>query len=394
MNQNLPVATIYEEDSSDALSTGAPSLSLNSMEEESFMQSPDDDNSDGISSYSKKIAKRRCAYKKIDDDVRLQLLDAVQKKRETLKAASKRLGINYSSAKSILHTYRKEGRILKKSLLERAIPSSQNRNIQMETSPMAAQPQVMPKIEDGASPSFRKLNFGQKSHTTSIHKTMTPKHFGSPMNGLTKNFGHLFLNASMHSKEEANVQKPQVSGFALIPTIKLPIQVNEPSPSNAQILQHMPLTSLKPVVNQSPNNPLGVLKSLDNFYLNYSNSPLSGGANVFKNFTDSSSHKTFPTEFDSFSEMVSALQSQPNINKSAGELYIQKALPFNSPRFPFERIETAMATEDNTVNMIRGLIETQQLLADTIQTASYINNLIHIQRPSPGVSPCSIWAKH
>jgi hypothetical protein len=157
----------------------------------------------------------------------------------------------------------------------------------------------------------------------------------------------------------------------------------------------VPLTSLKPVVNQSPNNPLGVLKSLDNFYLNYSNSPLSGGAaNIFKNFSDSSSHRTFPTEFDSFSEMVSALQNQPNINKSAGDLYMQKTLPFNSPRFPFERIDTGMATEDNTVNMIRGLIETQQLLADTLQTASYINNLIHIQRPSPGVSPCSIWAKH
>jgi transposase-like protein len=349
------------------------------MEEDtSFMQSADEDNSDGISSYSKKIAKRRCAYQKIDDDVRLQLLEAVQKKKETLKSASKRLGINYSSAKSILHTYRKEGRILKKSLLERVIPtSSQAKNSKMDVSPMAAQPQS----QTSHSPSFRKLNFAQKSH-------MTTKEF-SPLNGLTKNFGHLFLNAK-HLKEDASVQKSQVSGFTLIPSIKLPVQMSEPSPSNAQIhLQHM----MKPVVNQSPNNPLGVLKRLDNFYLNYSNSPLSGGAAHI--FSDSSSHKQFPTEFDSFSEMVSALQNQPcSINQSTGDLYIQNPLAFNSPRFAFNRIDSCISNEDNAVTMIRGLIETQQLLADTLQTASYINNLIQIQRTSPGVSPCSIWTKH
>jgi hypothetical protein len=389
MKNNFPVATIYEEDNSDALSTGAPSLSLDTMEEDySLMQSGEDDNSDGISVNSKKIAKRRCAYQKIDDDIRLQLLEAVQKKRETLKSASKRLGINYSSAKSILHTYRKEGRILKKSLLERAIPQSQSKISQMDISPMAAQPQVMPKSQSSHSPSLRRLNFVQKSHMTATPTNMAKKDF-SPMNGLSKNFGHLFLNA-LHLKEDANAQKAQVSGFTLIPTIKFPVQMNEPSPSNAQIhLQHM----LTPVVNQSPNNPLGVLKSLDNFYLNYSNSPLSGGAaNIF---SDSSSHRQFPTEFDSFSEMVSALQSQPgSINKSTGDLYIQNPLAFNSPRFGFNRIDAGIPNEDNAVSMIRGLIETQQLLSDTIQTASYINNLRQIQKTSPGVSPCSIWAKH
>jgi hypothetical protein len=389
MKNTLAVATIYEEDNSDALSSGAPSESLNSFEEDSFMQSPYDDNSDGISTHSKKIAKRRCAYQKIDDDIRLQLLEAVQKKRETLKSASKRLGINYSSAKSILHTYRKEGRILKKSLLERVIPSSHSKNTQMELSPMAAKPQVMPKSHSSHSSSFKRINLAQKSNMTST--PLTQKDF-SPMNGLTTNFGHLFLNAAVHLKEEANAQKSQVSGFTLIPTIKLPVQVNEPSPSNTQIhLQHM----LKPVVNQSPNNPLGVLKSLDNFYLNYSNSPLSGGAaNIFT--SDSSSNRQFPTEFDSFSEMVSALQNQPccTINKSAGDLYLPKTLPFNSPRFPFNRIDAGIPNEENAVHMIRGLIETQQLLSDTIQTASYINNLMQIQKTSPGVSPCSIWAKH
>jgi len=257
----------------------------------------------------------------------------------------------------------------------------------METSPMAAKPQVMPQIQVGQSPSMRKL------HMSAVSKNLTIKDTVSPMNGLTKNFGHLLLNATKHLKEEVNVQKPQVSGFTLIPALKLPMQVNESSPSTTPIhLQHMSLGPLN-VVNHSPNNPLGVLKSLDNFYLNYSNSPLSGGAaNIF---SDSSSHNQFPTEFDSFSEMVSALQNQPvSINKSTGDLYIQTPLAFNSPRFPFNRIDAGISNEDNAVNMIRGLLETQQLLSNTIQSASYINNLIHIQKTSPGVSPCSIWTKH
>jgi len=74
--------------------------------------------SDCLSDTSRKIRKKRNTYQKISDDIRVMLLEAVQN-GETLKAAAKRHKINYSSAKSILHTYRKEGRILKKSAQER-----------------------------------------------------------------------------------------------------------------------------------------------------------------------------------------------------------------------------------------------------------------------------------
>jgi len=76
--------------------------------------------SESLSDSSKKISKKRCAYQKISDEIRVNLLEAVQN-GETLKSAAKRHKINYSSAKSILHTYRKEGRILKKSAQERNI---------------------------------------------------------------------------------------------------------------------------------------------------------------------------------------------------------------------------------------------------------------------------------
>jgi molybdenum-dependent DNA-binding transcriptional regulator ModE len=74
--------------------------------------------SDSLSDSSRKIRKKRNTYSKISDDIRVLLLEAVQN-GETLKSAAKRHKINYSSAKSILHTYRKEGRILKKSAQER-----------------------------------------------------------------------------------------------------------------------------------------------------------------------------------------------------------------------------------------------------------------------------------
>jgi len=75
--------------------------------------------SEGMSGYSKKIVKKRKKYSKIDDEIRMKLLEDVEKNGDTLKAAAKRYNVNYSSAKSIFHTYRKEGRILKKPARER-----------------------------------------------------------------------------------------------------------------------------------------------------------------------------------------------------------------------------------------------------------------------------------
>jgi len=87
-------------------------------EEESDRMS-DTSSQSSISGYSKKIVKKRKKYSKIDDEIRMKLLEDVEKNGDTLKAAATRYGVNYSSAKSIFHTYRKEGRILKKPARER-----------------------------------------------------------------------------------------------------------------------------------------------------------------------------------------------------------------------------------------------------------------------------------
>jgi len=102
---------------------------LKAMEEESItkdfiktedldLMSETDSQFESISGSSKKIKKRK-KYSKIDDEIRMKLLEDVANKGDTLKAAAERYNVNYSSAKSIFHTYRKEGRILKKPAREK-----------------------------------------------------------------------------------------------------------------------------------------------------------------------------------------------------------------------------------------------------------------------------------
>lgn len=56
-------------------------------------------------------------YKKVDNEKRLFLLTMIKEEGISLKEASKKLDINYSTAKTILRVYRLENRILKKSSL-------------------------------------------------------------------------------------------------------------------------------------------------------------------------------------------------------------------------------------------------------------------------------------
>jgi hypothetical protein len=94
--------------------------SIDVKTEDSDLMSETSSQSDCMSGYSKKIVKKRKKYSKIDDSIRMKLLEDVANNGDTLKAAAERYNVNYSSAKSIFHTYRKEGRILKKPAREKA----------------------------------------------------------------------------------------------------------------------------------------------------------------------------------------------------------------------------------------------------------------------------------
>lgn len=134
LNNNYFTFNNYEEEPSD-ISTLKPCGKFNSFDVHSPQYSGSPYQDESLSEKSKKIRKKRNTYQKIDDETRIKLLDAVQQ-GDTLKAAARRFNINYSSAKSILHTFRKEGRILKKSAQERTVRKRSKTSQEMTMSPI------------------------------------------------------------------------------------------------------------------------------------------------------------------------------------------------------------------------------------------------------------------
>lgn len=64
---------------------------------------------------TKQIVKERPqSYKAVDDNARRRLLELITVRKESIKTAASKLGINYSTAKSVLNTFRNQGRIDKK----------------------------------------------------------------------------------------------------------------------------------------------------------------------------------------------------------------------------------------------------------------------------------------
>ena len=91
-----------------------------------------------ISTSSKKIRKsasKRDKYKVISNEVRLELIDSVINRGEKIKKAASRLGVNYSSAKSIFQVYRKEGRADKKSSKKNPTITKENGHSDSEDQP-------------------------------------------------------------------------------------------------------------------------------------------------------------------------------------------------------------------------------------------------------------------
>jgi predicted transcriptional regulator len=349
--QFLTVPTL-DHNISDSHSSEGLSLSPCSdfeIEGDMFFEVTTDD-TDAISSDTKKIRKKRTAYQKIDDDIRLELLDAVQRRGESLKSASKRLNINYSSAKSILHTFRKEGRILKKNALEKNIRvTTYPATMAMDMSPMNEIPQLrtdnFPKIQ---------VSFSDAS-APMIPSLKLPDHRNSsPMKGLTENFGNLFVNQRNESaptriepplqqqyRFEFQYRNPHNTHNPQNPQNPQPRPVeqqrNSVAPNFSSIFKMTPQMMEISPMNQTPtagtqNAPLEGFKShVDNFYMNYSNSPLSGGGpNIYKEGSNTGSKSAFHKEFDSFSDMITAIQSQPKVaaddSKKGGEFVIPRTI--------------------------------------------------------------------
>ncbi|CAD8105071.1 unnamed protein product [Paramecium sonneborni] len=89
---------------------------IHSEEESENSFTPEQENEDNIDELRNRDNKK---YAIIDQNVRIQLLRRILSKQTTIKEAAKEFGINFSTAKAILQTYRKEGRIGKKKTRDR-----------------------------------------------------------------------------------------------------------------------------------------------------------------------------------------------------------------------------------------------------------------------------------
>mmetsp|Transcript_40396 Transcript_40396/g.46301 ORF Transcript_40396/g.46301 Transcript_40396/m.46301 type:complete len:363 (-) Transcript_40396:257-1345(-) len=98
---------------SDAATAPSSSIDETSSGHGSDTESEDGTKDSRLASIKKAINKKK--YALTSDEIRINLLDMVFNKKITIKKAAEKLGINYSTAKTILQIYKKEGRILKKS---------------------------------------------------------------------------------------------------------------------------------------------------------------------------------------------------------------------------------------------------------------------------------------
>jgi transposase len=58
--------------------------------------------------------KRRSSYNKINEEVRMEIIERILRNGESIKEVSTEMGVNISTCKAILKVYQEEGRVGKK----------------------------------------------------------------------------------------------------------------------------------------------------------------------------------------------------------------------------------------------------------------------------------------
>jgi len=171
---------------------------------------------------SKKIHKKRTKYQRIDDNLRQKLIDAVEKDGQMLKAAAKKFKINYSSAKSIFHTYRKEGRVNKKAVRERYVK--------------------------------KHVNPAKLSQSTSI-SSLTPDTNPAGLKSVKENYNYSLLNLN---KTKENIPKQELSPSMSVNKDYKTAQIEALTNESKLALQNL----LLPSIERKLQNHMGLNNSL------------------------------------------------------------------------------------------------------------------------------------
>ncbi len=451
-NLSTDTASLNQLHSADISPTNV--LSVNSIDSE-------------IGQGSKKIRKKRAAYQKIDDDIRLKLLEAVQR-GETLKSAAKRYQVNYSSAKSIFHIFRKEGRILKKATTEKGFgydfPGQEGEH---QGYPQQGFQQNNMYANNNNNNGFQNYGFQQavqnlEQNQSHFYNSARSEKSGSssPLNGLVNNFADLLrisnqgptnpneefmrnknphvpihpsrfnpasspthaalLQLQQQQQQQQNQQQlNQASTFGQMSQLA---QMNQMNQMNQQLNQLNQLNQMNqinlqrnqgfnPVAQQmaqitlasmpTPNvntmSPSERMKQFDNFYMNYNNSPLSGNRGMIREGSESGSNRYLqqPNEFDSFSEMVTALQGQSHLADSLKKTEAMAKLQ-QTPTIQHQNSMDKIGEEDAAWNgtlgtaaldTFKSFVDAQMVLNNAFKKAAVLNNLVQISKAKADGSP-------
>lgn len=291
----------------DIFGSFSTSLNHKDFDDENSSYLHDNSNSsdnESFSDSSRKIRKKRNTYQKISDDIRMQLLEAVQN-GETLKAAAKRHKINYSSAKSILHTYRKEGRILKKSAQERSTKkkNSSDSDFEQPTKPSKFSKKENLQPSEDSSKTYRLSSF-EKSKSDNYADVSAP--FGME----TSSLGNLKIDNCEHHYEDNSDIKPL--GEVQMLHNNHAIQKTEESIKRGYDT-HMDNVQNRQVLREEPSAHRA--KLFENFQMNYFDASYEPKHNhMYGDVNDFSGYAQFPNQMDSFNDMMSTWQNRSGQN--------------------------------------------------------------------------------
>lgn len=428
MKKHLSNPAKTEDDGSDALSTATHNSGHHSP---SGLHAHQNEETDSIGDGSKKIRKKRNAYQKIEDDVRLKLLEAVQKHGETLKSAAKKYKINYSSAKSILHTYRKEGRILKKSAQERNIkrhgggadgedsPLNEGDDTGMEMASENIPPQKAPLTSNNGR---MEIDDDSKENidVNRLHKPIST----APVGSMVENFVSLLKLGAKTGNEAQNEEGIKRSTHQVFTPKAFNKNITQLGQSEgvwnnlsksasqmenkSQIANPLALASnLSGLINSSGlNGLLGLsqllqggaadkLKMLESVYGNQLGSPKEGAEEIDKENSEALANQAKPSakETEILSEVVNLMQ---NAQKNPDDIVMPHPVRFNTAQLMQEKIESKINNNTNSNNnedsdwngtienaaieTFKSFMDAQLLLCDALKKASYLNNLMQIQK--------------
>jgi len=312
---------------------------------------------DSYSDSSRRMRKKRNTYQKIPDDIRMQLLEAVQN-GETLKSAAKRHRINYSSAKSILHTYRKEGRICKKSAQERTTKkrSLTNSDFEQPAKPTKQVKRESMKTTENDYPSSHFASSGQKIKSEATTNNSEEANFRNPKKVLVENSNTKF---STQKYESHGSDQP----LTLPDNVHSAHKEDESTIRMLTIIENEHPTEVNHANDQNckEENPTHKYKVFDNFYFNHHYE--TPAEHIFGEGTD---YMNFSKDFDSYHEAATnAHRKISHHENDHHNMTFDDRNAFIGSGFDFE-----MSAPDPNCPF-KSFMDTQRLLREALRKASF-----------------------